>query len=132
MVYGIGTDLARIDRFQAMLDQWGLKAGRRLLAPIEREALAAAANPARFLAKRFAAKEALGKAVGTGIRAPVLLTAISIEHDVLGKPFFAFDDALKSWLEARGIHRVHLSISDEHTHALAFVVCESLAAANPD
>ncbi len=130
MIYGIGTDMARIDRFQALLDRWGLKAGRRLLAPVEQGELAAAANPARLLAKRFAAKEALAKALGTGVRAPVLLTAIAITHDALGKPMFAYDDALHAFLAERGIVRVHLSITDEAEHALAFVVCETGLAAN--
>lgn len=97
MIYGIGTDMARIARFQAMLDRWGLRAGRRLLAPAEQDELAAAANPARLLAKRFAAKEALAKALGTGVREPVLLTAIAVSHDALGKPMFAFDDALHAF-----------------------------------
>lgn len=130
MIYGIGTDMARIARFQAMLDRWGLRAGRRLLAPVEQDELAAAANPARLLAKRFAAKEALAKALGTGVREPVLLTAIAVSHDALGKPMFAFDDALHAFLHERGISRVHLSITDEAEHALAFVVCEAGLAAN--
>ncbi|WP_174874586.1 holo-ACP synthase [Vogesella oryzae] len=130
MIYGIGTDISRIERFEGLLARWGLDIGRRLLAAPEREELAAAAQPARFLAKRFAAKEALGKALGTGIREPVLLTAIAITHDALGKPMFAFDDALKAFLASRGISNVHLSISDEQQHALAFVVCETAGAAN--
>ncbi|MEQ6292500.1 holo-ACP synthase [Vogesella sp. GCM10023246] len=130
MIYGIGTDIARIERFEGLLARWGLAIGRRLLAAPEREELAQAAKPARFLAKRFAAKEALGKALGTGIREPVLLTAIAVSHDALGKPMFAFDDSLKDFLAARGICSVHLSISDEQQHALAFVVCETAGAAN--
>lgn len=130
MIYGIGTDIARIERFEGLLARWGLDIGRRLLAAPEREELAQAAKPARFLAKRFAAKEALGKALGTGIREPVLLTAIAVTHDTLGKPMFAFDEQLKAFIEARGIVSVHLSISDEQQHALAFVVCETAGAAN--
>lgn len=129
MIYGIGTDMARIVRFQHMLDRWGAAVGRRLLAPVEREELAQAPDPVRFLAKRFAAKEALAKALGTGVREPVLLTAIAVSHDALGKPMFAFDDALQVFLRERGISRVHLSITDEAEHALAFVVCETGLAA---
>ena len=131
MIYGIGTDLARIERFATLLARWGHKAGRRLLAAPEHAELDGAADPARFLAKRFAAKEALAKALGTGVRAPVLLTAIAVTHDSLGKPMFAFSDELKQFIAARGIDRVHLSISDEQQHALAFVVCEATDAANP-
>ncbi|GGX98260.1 holo-ACP synthase [Vogesella alkaliphila] len=131
MIYGIGTDMARIERFDALLARHGLRCGQRLLAESELAELAQAKQPARFLAKRFAAKEALGKALGTGVRAPVLLTAIAVVHDALGKPMFAFSDPLQDFLHQRGICAVHLSISDEQQHAFAFVVCESALAANP-
>ena len=130
MIVGIGTDMALIVRFETMLTRHGLRCGQRLLADGELAALAAAKDPARFLAKRFAAKEALAKALGTGVRAPVLLTAIAITHDALGKPEFAFSASLQTYLQSRGVDRVHLSISDEQQHALAFVICESMAAAN--
>jgi holo-[acyl-carrier protein] synthase len=95
----------------------------KILAPEEWEACRSSSDPARFLAKRFAAKEALGKALGTGIRAPVLLPAIAVKHDALGKPEFGFIEPLAGWLAERKLH-IHLSISDEAEHALAFVVIE--------
>lgn len=125
MIVGVGTDLARIDRFEAMIARRGLAVGRRLLAPSEQADFAASAEPARFLAKRFAAKEALSKALGTGVRAPVLLTAIAVGHDALGKPLFELSPELAAFVAARGVARLHLSVSDETTHALAFVVAES-------
>jgi holo-[acyl-carrier protein] synthase len=82
------------------------------------------ADPARFLAKRFAAKEALGKALGTGIRAPVLLPAIEVVHDDLGKPGFAFHGELTKFLREKAFV-CHLSISDEKGQALAFVIVET-------
>lgn len=124
MIYGIGTDLARIERFASMWQKHALRCGQRLLAPCERAALAASNQPERLLAKRFAAKEALSKAIGTGVRAPVLLTEIAVQHDALGKPVFAFTPRLAAFLAERGVGRVHLSISDEVEQALAFVVCE--------
>jgi len=123
MIHGIGTDLVAIARLRALWRRHGERALSRLLAPTECAEARAAADPARLLAKRFAAKEALGKALGTGIRAPVLLTAIAVTHDALGKPHFAFAPELESWLTARGLV-CHLSISDEVEHALAFVVVE--------
>ncbi|AVY95468.1 MULTISPECIES: holo-ACP synthase [Microvirgula] len=124
MIVGIGTDLVEIVRFDALLARHGARAGQRILAPEERDEWARAALPARFLAKRFAAKEAFAKAVGTGVRAPVLLTAIRIGHDALGKPELAFEPVLAAWLTARGIRRTHLSISDERSLCSAFVVLE--------
>lgn len=125
MIAGIGTDLVAIARFRPMVERWGHGCGRRFLATTEQAAFMQAADPARFLAKRFAAKEALAKALGTGVRAPVLLTAIAVEHDALGKPVFRFAEPLGAWMRARGIGCAHLSISDEQHHALAFVVLEA-------
>lgn len=123
MIHGIGTDFVTIERLARMWRRHGERSLDKLLAPGERDDCRASADPGRFLAKRFAAKEALGKALGTGIRAPVLLTAIAVTHDALGKPVFAFAPELAGWIAARGLV-CHLSLSDEADHALAFVVAE--------
>jgi holo-[acyl-carrier protein] synthase len=125
MIYGIGTDLVVISRFQTFLERHGERALEKLLAPAEREPCRTCADPGRFLAKRFAAKEALGKALGTGIRAPVLLPAIAVAHDGLGKPVYRFSAGLEAWMEARGLVS-HLSLSDEAEHVLAFAVVEKV------
>ncbi|MBE5528529.1 holo-ACP synthase [Laribacter hongkongensis] len=124
MIVGIGTDLAEVARFEQLLARHGRRVARRMLAAAELDEFARAADPARFLAKRFAAKEAFAKAAGTGVRAPVLLPAIAVTHDELGKPAFACSAVLHDWLTARGVQRMHVSISDERTHCLAFVVFE--------
>jgi holo-[acyl-carrier protein] synthase len=123
MIHGIGTDLVAVARLRDMWQRHGERALEKLLAPAERADCHTSADPARFLAKRFAAKEALGKALGTGIRAPVLLPAIAVTHDALGKPVFVFAADLAEWIAARGLV-CHLSLSDEADHALAFVVAE--------
>lgn len=124
MILGIGTDLVVVSRMTALLHRHGERTLEKLLAPGERDACRAAADPSRFLAKRFAAKEALGKALGTGIRAPVLLPAIEVAHDDLGKPLFRFHGALAELVDRRG-YRCHLSLSDEKDQALAFVIVET-------
>lgn len=123
MIHGVGTDLVAIGRMRDMWQRHGERALAKLLAPEEHDACRASADPGRFLAKRFAAKEALGKALGTGIRAPVLLSSIAVRHDELGKPAFAFAAGLAGWMAERGLS-AHLSLSDEAEHALAFVVTE--------
>ncbi len=123
MIFGIGTDLVAIERMQLMWERHGERALEKLLAPAERDDCRAHAAPGRFLAKRFAAKEAFGKALGTGIRAPVLLPAIAVVHDGQGKPAFAYSAELAEWLAARRLV-AHLSLSDEAGQALAFVVVE--------
>lgn len=123
MIAGIGTDLVVIGRLTDFWQRHGERALEKLLAPAERADCRASTDPGRFLAKRFAAKEALGKALGTGIRSPVLLPAIAVTHDELGKPSFTFSDELGEWVGQRGL-TCHLSLSDETGHALAFVVVE--------
>jgi holo-[acyl-carrier protein] synthase len=123
MIYGVGTDLVVIARLRDFWQRHGERALEKLLAPEERDACRASKDPGRFLAKRFAAKEALGKALGTGIRVPVLLPAIAVTHDELGKPGLAFAPELAGWIAERGL-TCHLSLSDETEHALAFVVVE--------
>jgi holo-[acyl-carrier protein] synthase len=125
MIHGIGVDLVRVQRLNDMLDRHGERLARRILAPEEMAEYAVATDRHRFLAKRFAAKEAFAKAVGTGLRAPVSLSAIHIGHDALGRPEFRCATELADWLAERGIARVHLSISDEHEHVVAFAVAET-------
>jgi holo-[acyl-carrier protein] synthase len=123
MIHGIGTDIVAVERMAKLWQGHGERALEKILAPGEREACRASFEPARFLAKRFAAKEALGKALGTGIRAPVLLPDIEITHDAAGKPSFLFIGALAELVAARGL-TAHLSISDERDAAVAFVILE--------
>jgi len=123
MIFGIGTDIVAIARMASMWQDHGERALEKILGPGEREACRGAADPARFLAKRFAAKEALGKACGTGIRSPVLLPHIEVGHDAAGKPQFVFLPPLDAWVRERGL-TAHLSISDEADAAVAFVVLE--------
>lgn len=121
MIHGIGTDIVAVSRLRSMWERHGERALERLLAPREREDFARAADKGRFLAKRFAAKEAFAKAFGTGVRPPVLLPAIAVTHDELGKPAFAFDGPLAA---ATGHLTAYLSISDEADYAVAYVILE--------
>ncbi len=121
MIRGIGTDIVAIERMADLYRRHGERALEKLLAPSERAECLAAADPARFLAKRFAAKEAFGKAMGTGIRAPVLLTSIAVGHDAAGRPELEFAPELGESM--RGLS-AHLSISDEREYAVAFVILE--------
>lgn len=125
MIFGVGTDLVVIERVRTMHARYGARLAQRMLAAGERPGFAAAQDKARFLAKRFAAKEAFAKAAGTGMRDPIHLTSVGVGHNELGRPELFFSDELQAWLTARGVGRAHLSISDEREHALAFVVLEA-------
>lgn len=124
VIYGIGTDIVNIPRIAAMLARHGERAAARLLAASELEGFAQHQDPARLLAKRFAAKEALAKATGTGLREPVSFANIAVTHSELGQPRFSFASPLQDWLDARGIVASHLSITDEVDTVVAFVILE--------
>ena len=125
MIYGIGTDIVAVSRITALHERYGDALARRILTTQEWAAYATHAQPVRFLAKRFAAKEAFAKAVGTGIREPVSLRFIGVAHDEWGKPTFACAPELVEWLAQRGIARVHLSLSDEKEQVIAFALAEA-------
>lgn len=123
MIFGIGTDIVAVKRLQGMWDRHGEKALEKLLAPQEIAEFTQAANKGRFLAKRFAAKEAFSKALGTGVRPPAVLPAIAVSHDELGKPILVFCGQLAEMIETQGL-KAHLSLSDEADYAIAYVILE--------
>jgi holo-[acyl-carrier protein] synthase len=123
MIYGIGTDIVAVARLRGMWERHGDKALDKLLAPSEIDEFARAADKGRFLAKRFAAKEAFSKALGTGVRPPATLTAIAVGHDELGKPLLIFDGPLAELLAGKKL-TAHLSLSDEADYAVAYVILE--------
>ncbi|WP_018607112.1 holo-ACP synthase [Uliginosibacterium gangwonense] len=125
MIYGIGTDIVSLARIREVLARHGARFAERVLADCEKAGFASAHDPARFLAKRFAAKEAFSKALGTGLRPPATLAAIGVGHDELGKPEYVCAPALAQLLQARGL-RAQLSISDERDYVLAFAIMEKV------
>lgn len=124
MIFGIGTDIVEYVRIENLFARYGARLAERLLSTDELPEFAITKLPARFLAKRFAAKEALAKALGTGLRHPVTLSRIRVIHDELGKPAFEFDPLLSGYLNGKNIGKCHLSISDERDMVVAFVVLE--------
>jgi len=124
MILGIGTDIAALARIESLHVRYGERFARRILSDTEMAEFFKHAHPARLLMKRFAAKEALAKALGTGLRHPVSMTQMTVTHDGLGKPGFAFSLQLLDYIEQFGISRHHLSISDERDMAVAFVILE--------
>ena len=125
MIYGIGTDIVSYARIKSLHEQYGERAAERMLSVEEQAEYANSTDPARYLMKRFAAKEAFAKAMGTGLRASVTLRRITVGHDELGKPLLSFDEVLSAYVARMGITRHHVSISDEREHAVAFVVLET-------
>lgn len=124
MIYGIGTDIVEVSRIEQSLAQFGDVFAQRILNSKEWLFYVNSKTQARFLAKRFAAKEAFSKALGTGMRAPATFQNIAIMHDDLGKPILELEPELQTLLNTKAIRFQHLSISDEKALAAAFVVLE--------
>lgn len=126
MIFGIGTDIVSYPRISEMHARYGERFARRVLSDQEMQEYASHPQPARMLMKRFAAKEAFAKALGTGLRYPVSMREITVTHDELGKPELALSLQLADYIEYFNISQIHLSISDERGHAVAFVVIEKI------
>ena len=122
MIHGIGTDIVAIARMQRLWARYGEALAARMLAADERERLVGRSDPARFLAKRFAAKEAAAKALGTGFRDGLALRHIAVGNDALGKPELRLDGRAAELAERFGVRGCHLSLSDEADYAVAFVI----------
>lgn len=124
MIFGVGTDLVEVARLEQGLERWGRRFAERILHPSEFEAVGEQDPSGRFLAKRFAAKEAAVKALGTGFTGGIGPCDIAVEHHPGGQPRLVFHGAARQRLTLRRIRRSHLSLSDERTHVSAFVVLE--------
>ncbi|MEJ6517745.1 MAG: holo-ACP synthase [SAR86 cluster bacterium] len=125
MILGIGTDLVQISRIAVALARWGEKFASKILA--ESELAQFRMNPnAAFLAKRFAAKEAVAKALGTGMRLGVNFPQIAVVGKPGYRPEISMTGAAAERARSMGVVSSHLSISDEQEYALAFVVLEGL------
>lgn len=132
MIFGIGTDIVEVARIEASINQFGDDLAARILAISELASYQALQAKdmhikARFLAKRFAAKEAFAKALGTGLRAPATFQNIAVAHDALGKPVLVLAPTLQAFVESKHIAHMHLSVSDEKNLAAAFVTLEKRA-----
>ena len=136
MIVGLGSDLCNIERIQNSLDRFGERFENRVFT--DRERAKAARRPftkAGTLAKRFAAKEAFSKAVGTGFRRGVFMKDIGVVNAPSGAPTLALAGGAKVALDALipdGYEaRVHLTLTDDHPWAQAFVIIEALAKDRP-
>jgi len=124
VIRGIGVDIAEIARFEAALTRFGTRFPARILSETEMREFAASSRPARFLAMRFAAKEATSKALGTGFKHGVAPRQIAVVHAASGKPNLNVSGAAAQLFRAQGVSVSHVSLSDDGGFAVAFVVLE--------
>jgi len=124
VIYGVGTDLIEIPRIARALERFGERFARRILCEPELRRFRAHKQPVAYLAKRFAAKEAFTKALGTGIHAPANWHGVWVTNMKSGKPELNFSAELQDLLARRRVSRSHLSLTDERGMASATVILE--------
>jgi holo-[acyl-carrier protein] synthase len=131
MIVGIGSDLADIRRIQGVLDRFGPRFVARVFTDVERARSERKGDRAASYAKRFAAKEACSKALGTGIRAGVFWRDMGVVNAPSGQPTMRLTGGAAERLAALippGMQAaIHLSLTDDHPYAQAFVVIEAIA-----
>jgi holo-[acyl-carrier protein] synthase len=124
MVYGIGIDVVKIDRFERSLSRWGERFCQRVFTPRELSSCQTKARPGQHLALRFAAKEAFLKALGVGMFQGVGWKEIEISNEPSGQPHLVLSGEAKKSCQRRGIKEIYVSISHEKDYGVAQVLLE--------
>lgn len=124
MITGIGYDIVEVERIRKIHNKYKNVFAKRILSDAELGEYRKSSTPARFLAKRFAAKEAVVKALGTGFSNGIGPGMIGIDHDESGKPVIVLYKEAKQRADQLGANISWISISDEKSYAAAFVVME--------
>lgn len=123
-IVGLGMDIVEISRIEDIIGRSGERLARRILTDTEWEIYQSHKQPIRFLAKRFAVKEAAAKALGTGIRLGLAFNHFEVRNDELGKPTLHFFAVAKEMAEKAGINSIHVTLADEQRYACATVILE--------
>ncbi|HRE33163.1 MAG TPA: holo-ACP synthase [Candidatus Berkiella sp.] len=121
-VYGIGTDMVQISRISDLFEKYGERFTKRILSYPEQVAFKQHNEAIAYLAKRFAGKEAVAKALGTGIGSHLAFTQISITNQANGKPLVILLGDAQHYFHSLGVGEIMISLSDEKEYALAFVI----------
>jgi holo-[acyl-carrier protein] synthase len=125
MVLGVGVDIIEVERIRASHERFGERFLKRILRPDEIAYCFTHAQPAPFLAARFAAKEAISKALGTGIGSQLGWQDMEVKRKESGEPYVVLHGPGQELLAKRGARMVHLSLSHTTAHAAAVAVLES-------
>ena len=132
MILGIGTDLANIERIQGVLDRFGDRFRRRVFTEAEQARAERMVTPAAVYAKRWAAKEACSKALGTGLRMGIAWRDMSVTNLHTGQPVMQVagwaEERLRQMTPEGHVATIHVTLTDDHPWAQAMVVIEALPA----
>ena len=119
---GVGTDIVEIERVRDVYERHGARFGARILTPRELEVMGTKHEPWRYLAKRFSAKEAVAKCLGTGIGVSLGWQDMDVDSTAAGAPVVRLSPRGSALAASQGGSRVLLSIADERAYAVAFAV----------
>lgn len=125
-IYGIGVDLVNIERVRKLWDEGGENFAKRILSETELSNLNSIKDPALYIAKCFAIKEAVAKALGVGFREDVFLTNISYVKNELGKPSVEYHGKTMEFVKGKRISATHISLTDEPPQVVAYAITETL------
>ncbi|MCS5708285.1 holo-ACP synthase [Candidatus Berkiella cookevillensis] len=130
-IFGIGTDIVSVPRIQKNIDNNKNKFIDRILSDKEKMHLPSEVQLVGYIAKRFAAKEAFAKALGTGIADGLAFNQISVLNNASGQPYIECEGKALAFVQAHNIQSIQVSLSDEQEYALAFVVLVCASANTP-
>jgi holo-[acyl-carrier protein] synthase len=121
-IVGIGVDLVSVDRVRAITQRWQERFLHRVYSEAERRDCLRRASPYASLAGRFAAKEAILKALGVGWSAGIRWQDVEVVNDPAGKPVARVEGRVRSLIEEAGVTRIHLSLSHDAGYAMAHAI----------
>ncbi len=124
MIFGVGSDIVEIPRMITAWERWGMRFAERILTPAELSGFERAREKPRYLARRFAAKEAMSKALGTGFKNGISPRLLGIAADARGKPQVVLEPAAAAIAERLGAGRGFVTLADESGLVVAFAVFE--------
>ncbi len=122
MILGIGTDIVEVVRMAQGIERYGERFAKKILSKSEFSTYQQHVNPAAFLAKRFAAKEAVVKALGCGFRDGISMKDISVSNDALGKPVITLEGKAQGKADNLAAGDILLSLADEKKYAVAYAL----------
>ncbi len=125
MIYGIGIDIVEVVRVQRAYDRWGQRFADKILGPMELKHFSKTKTPVRFLAMRFAAKEATSKALGTGFKQGVSPRQIEVKHNRAGKPSLVFSEYISRLMARNKITASFVTLADERDYVIAYATLET-------
>lgn len=123
-IIGIGIDIVKISRITKLIESYNNKFSKKILSKYEIIKYSISDKKNRFLAKRFAAKEAAAKAFGTGFNLGITFKQFELYNNNLGKPNIRYFDKIKILAKKLGIKNTHVSITDEQKYVCALVIIE--------